>query len=278
MQKKFWIRWQIVSMMGILCLGAFHADDVIKGIKSPQKVMLNGRDVEISAYNIQDENYFKLRDIAALLSDTDKAFDVIYNQDKNIVEVTTDKKYRKIQGDLAPLKEGEVSALKSPQVLEVDLKNQDVKAYNIHGNNYYRLRDLGRILNFDVEYNRAYNKVMVFSEYEVPAAVSEGEIKTEMYIDEDGSKVFKKIYPDEIMNAPMRTCYPRAPKGEIVYDILERGYFNDKGEPVNEYGERINRSYRERMANLMKVKPFELDLRDIKTVDLGGTGGDWKSH
>lgn len=254
------------------------AQDVVKGIKSPQKVMLNGRDVEISAYNIHGENYFKLRDIASLLTDTNKAFDVVYNEKNDSIEVSTNKKYKLIKGDLSPLKDGEVEGIISPQSLKIDGKLENIKAYNIAYNNYFRLRDLGEKLKFDVDYNRLYNKVMIFSEYEIPKAVSEGEIKVQMYRDENGSKVYRSIYPDEIMNAPMRSAYPRAPKGEIVYDILERGYFNDKGEPVNEYGERINSTHRDRIARLAGVKSFELDLRDLKTVDLGGEGGDWHAH
>ena len=45
---------------------------------SPQKVTLDGKEVKISGYNIEDENYFKLRDLAAVLKDTDAKFSVEY--------------------------------------------------------------------------------------------------------------------------------------------------------------------------------------------------------
>ncbi|MEG0798795.1 MAG: WG repeat-containing protein, partial [Acidaminococcaceae bacterium] len=48
----------------------------VTAISSAQKVTVNGKDVAFDAYNINGNNYFKLRDLAFALSGSEKQFDV----------------------------------------------------------------------------------------------------------------------------------------------------------------------------------------------------------
>ena len=54
-------------LLALLAVGA-SAYDVVR---SPQKLMVNGEIVDCDKYNIDGSNYFKLRDLAYLLMDTD---------------------------------------------------------------------------------------------------------------------------------------------------------------------------------------------------------------
>ena len=57
------------------------------------KVKLNGEMKTLVAYNIKDNNYFKLRDIANLLKGTQAEFDVIWNSEKGAIELLSKTAY-----------------------------------------------------------------------------------------------------------------------------------------------------------------------------------------
>lgn len=70
----------------------------------------------------------------------------------------------------------QLTARPSNQPIYVDGQRVDMTAYNIGGNNYVRLRDIGREVDFGVIYNAATNSVYLNStqsyQEESPAAVS----------------------------------------------------------------------------------------------------------
>ena len=55
----------------------------------------------------------------------------------------------------------------SPQSMTVDGEPVNVTAYNLQGNNYFRIRDLGRVLGFGVDFGE--NSTVLIST-ETPAA------------------------------------------------------------------------------------------------------------
>ena len=136
---------------------------------SPQKVTLDGKEVKISGYNIKDENYFKLRDVAAVLKDTDAKFAVDYKEaDKDAkgqVVLTPGKEYEVLDTDLKEVKAESVAIGTNDEVKVVD-KDLEAKAYKIDGNNYYRLRDIAKTLNFGVDYDKETNTVVLTSKVE----------------------------------------------------------------------------------------------------------------
>lgn len=69
-----------------------------------------------------------------------------------------------------------VMATPSPQAIYVDGQRVNMTAFNIGGNNYVKLRDVGQAVNFSVSYNAATKSVQIDSdapyaaESEAPAA------------------------------------------------------------------------------------------------------------
>lgn len=125
---------------------------------SNQKVTLNGKEVAIFGYNIKDENYFKLRDLAAVLKDTDAKFAVDYKD--NVVTLAKGGDYKVLDTDQKSVAEKAKGALTNDKVLV----GEDVlkaTAYKINDNNYYRLRDLGKALGFGVDYDEATRTVLL---------------------------------------------------------------------------------------------------------------------
>ena len=126
------------------------------------KVTVNGKEVPVAAYNIDGNNYFRLRDLASALSGTAKQFDVAWSGDHNVMDITTGKAYTPVGGENAPLEPREpFTASRSGAYVAIDGAVTFIAAYNIDGNNYFRLRDLGRALNFGVTYDAATNTVAI---------------------------------------------------------------------------------------------------------------------
>ena len=115
------------------------------------KLEVNGNAADPTVYKINDSNYFKIRDVAALLNGTEKQFAVGYDGGKNAVTATTGQGYAKQPGDLAGAPAGgSQTAETSNDVIYVNGEKITAEVYKIGGSNYFKLRDLGKALNFYV--------------------------------------------------------------------------------------------------------------------------------
>ncbi|MDU3087682.1 MAG: hypothetical protein E6705_07220 [Peptoniphilus harei] len=125
-----------------------------------QKVKLDGKDVVISGYNIDGYNYFKLRDLAAVLKDSQAKFGVDYKD--GVVTLTKAADYKVVESDQKPVKAESKGMLTNDKVLVGD-KTLTATAYKIDDLNYYKLRDLGKELGFGVGYDEATKSVLLTS-------------------------------------------------------------------------------------------------------------------
>ena len=115
------------------------------------KLEVNGNAADPTVYKINDSNYFKIRDVAALLNGTEKQFAVGYDGTKNAVTATTGQGYDKQSGDLAGAPTGgSQTADPSNDAIYVNGEKITAEVYKINGSNYFKLRDLGKALNFYV--------------------------------------------------------------------------------------------------------------------------------
>ena len=141
------------------------ASDEKMAFVSGENVSLDGRNLQINAYLINRSNYVKIRDVAALLKDTPAKFDLAYDNEKQSVIISKGKNY----SDSFIYKE---SKLKEERIAKetmqkfVDDKGQEIelKGYFIDGYNYFRLRDLGKVLNFGVAYDFKDQRVLLSSD------------------------------------------------------------------------------------------------------------------
>lgn len=130
--------------------------------KSPQleikpsatKVMVNNKDMTVNAYKFDNNNYFSLRNFAILVNGTDKQFEVSFNADKNAINLTSGKPYTKIGGELAVDSNTKANNITKADIkILVDGNEFTLTAQNIDGNNYFKLRDMAKILNINVTYD-----------------------------------------------------------------------------------------------------------------------------
>ena len=153
----------IILTLLLVCVAVPYASAANVAV-SPQNLSVDGVDADCDKYNIDGSNYFKLRDLAQLLSKTDSRFSVSFDEQSNAVTVVSGKEYTPVGGELARGRDQSKTAVVSKQSVLIDGKAADgLSVYNIGGNNYFKLRDLGDALGFTVDYDADSNTAIVLS-------------------------------------------------------------------------------------------------------------------
>ena len=135
---------------------------------SSQKLILDGRTIVCRKYNIGGENYFKLRDLAYLLTGTPSAFSVEYDAARELIVIVTGAEYRPDGSELDA--EPEEGSIASPTFQGVQVNGEmidNLTVYSVDGSNYFNLRELSALLGFGVDYIASDDAVVVRSD---PAA------------------------------------------------------------------------------------------------------------
>ena len=125
---------------------------------SNQSLRVNGQQTVCAAYNINGNNFFKLRDVACLLSGGPARVAVDYDAANRRILLTSGEDYQKTGGELTP-PQAYRNIQPSDQQVTLDGVAVSPTAYNIDGNNYFMLRDLASLLGFAVDYNEAERTV-----------------------------------------------------------------------------------------------------------------------
>ncbi len=156
----------------VLILGATSA--VSAAPKATATVNVDGTPVELVAYNINDNNYFKLRDIANILKGTSAQFDVTWNQAAGAVEIVTGVPYS-TEEELTTEVLINPDAISSNSPVYKNGARIVMAAYNIGGNNFLKLRDIAAAIDFGVTWS-AENGIGIdtASKYEFPETSSAG--------------------------------------------------------------------------------------------------------
>lgn len=132
-----------------------------KAVPTSSTVYVNGQAIEFDAYNINGNNYFKLRDLAYALSGTEKQFEVMWNEQAKAIELISDMPYTPVGGELSK-GDGQVKiANKSNAYIYLNWYRVYPKAYNINNNNYFKLRDIGELFNFGVDWDANTNSIII---------------------------------------------------------------------------------------------------------------------
>ena len=127
--------------------------------KSP--VYVDGKLVNFEAYNIDGYNYFKLRDIAMSLSGGKNTFDTVWSEARQAITLNAGEDYTAYGGELEMGDGRNKEAYASPVSLIMNGEAKNPSAYNINGNNYFKLRDIGEIIGFGVGYDDGSKAVYI---------------------------------------------------------------------------------------------------------------------
>lgn len=121
-------------------------------VANTQPVCIDGYKYNAVAYNIDGNNYFKLRDIAKMLNGTVKTFDIKYDASTNSIDMLSFFDYTSVGGELTPGDGVTRNAVSSSAFLTLDGIPIQATCYNIDGNNYFKLRDVTDALDCRVEW------------------------------------------------------------------------------------------------------------------------------
>lgn len=155
---------------------------------TPQQVYLNQEDITRYArgYNINQTNYYKLRDIQSILNKTDKKFKIQYVNRGLFGDILITRNQADDGVDLKeqyPTLDNLKISLGQDKVF-VDKVYTQVKSYKINGENYYKLRDICDLLGVTVNYNQQTNSVELHTigvatpkleEPKIPTDIQEGQ-------------------------------------------------------------------------------------------------------
>lgn len=136
-------------------------EEVSKVTATPtaSKVLVNGKEVSFEAYNINGNNYFKLRDLAQVVSGTEKQFQVAWDNENKVINLLSNESYTSVGAELAAgdgvSKEGILNTSK----IYKDGQEINLTAYNINGNNYFKLRDVTEAFNIGVTWDSSTSTV-----------------------------------------------------------------------------------------------------------------------
>jgi uncharacterized protein YkwD len=157
-----------------------HASQSIYTVATTANIVVNNKTITPRAYNIQGHNYFMLRDIAHYVKDSQKAFDVGWNQETATIIIETGKPY--LGGTVS--KSSDVVVVSEVRVSKAKvLKNGvplSMTGYVIDGNTYYKLRDMGSAFGFNVFWDGAKNKVVIDTEVIAETVIKNQELSYEV--------------------------------------------------------------------------------------------------
>jgi hypothetical protein len=141
---------------------------VLTAVPTASTVLVNGENVSFDAYNISGNNYFKLRDLAYALNGTEKQFDVGWDGNNNRVTLTDGRPYTAVGGEMASKGAGDKTPTPTSSDLSFNFADYDGPipnfgfiAYNIEGNNYFKLRDIAYAFDFGVDWDGARNTIVI---------------------------------------------------------------------------------------------------------------------
>lgn len=162
--KRTLVSYLLALALLLALLPASRAAAPVPGFSviSPQGLRVGGVEYDVQAYNIDDYNYFKLRDLAYLLNGTGSQFSVGWDAAAGTVSITTGEAYKPNGGELHIGEDKSSLTVPSAQTIRINGKTRDdLTVYNIGGENYFKLRELGTALGFSVDYDSASNAAVV---------------------------------------------------------------------------------------------------------------------
>ena len=156
----------------VICLSGYtdaiiHIEKNIDASPNESNVLVNGEKVSFDAYNINGNNYFKLRDLAFVLNGTEKQFAVTYISQENEIILLPGVKYEPVGGEMSQgksqVKDAKPSSINTFFLDDTSksINQISLKAYNIGGNIYFMLRDIGKTFDFGVSWDGKNKSIII---------------------------------------------------------------------------------------------------------------------
>ena len=165
MKKALCIFLSVVLLSGSCITGTFSANAQVVATPTDAAVIINGGFMGFEAYEIDGYNYFKLRDIAFAINGTDKNFEVVWDESTNSVRLISKTAYTPVGGEMQKKTPDTISVSPTNSAVYHDGYLQNLSAYLINGNNYFKLRDILAVFDIDVSWD-SFSKLIYFDSFD----------------------------------------------------------------------------------------------------------------
>lgn len=125
----------------------------LKATPISSKVIVDGNEISFDAYTIEGNNYFKLRDLATVVSETEKEFEVTWDGEKNAINLISNKTYTLLGGEMTKGDGKPKTPVLNTSIIYKDGKELKLTAYTINGSNYFKLRDIAEAFDIGVTWD-----------------------------------------------------------------------------------------------------------------------------
>ncbi len=161
---------------------SYQATQVVNATKS--SIYVNSTLVDVDAYMINDNNFIKLRDMAYMINNTNKNFEVTWNNETQSIEMLSNTTYTEVGGELVQSDGSSKVANLNQSQIYVDGKPLTLVAYKIDDNNYFKLRDIMEIFDVYVGWEASNNAVILDTSksYEVTESTTQAQVNQDLNI------------------------------------------------------------------------------------------------
>ena len=134
-------------------------NNYIEATPSPYEIRVSGEKKDIVGYDIKGSNYLSIREVAEAINDTASSFSVAWDEGKRAIVINLGTTYQS---------SGEMLQQKVPQnAISIDTKiyihDKEVMlpTYKINGTTYFKLRDLGDLLQIQINWLKEENCISI---------------------------------------------------------------------------------------------------------------------
>ncbi len=220
-----------------LTLFATEVKSRVQALPTQAKVVIDGKEVSFEAYSIEDSHYFKLRDLAQAINGTAAQFAVEWDDNKQAIDLITNRPYVAVGGELGKGDGSTKEALLLKKPIYKDNNKVSLAAYTIKDVNYFKLRDLATHLDFYLGWDAVTHTIYIHTELTHTGAIKQPADTTlpePFFLDEENLQIpvttplqyprSQKDYEDIIlyMVANKQDTY------ELTYNSAMRQSFQDK--------------------------------------------------
>lgn len=143
----------ILIIIFSLLMGNVYAEDIDIAIEK-QTLSVNEKTIDIYSYNINNESYFMLRDIAYILNNTNKQINILWDSEKNAIKILNNVEYTSTDSHLHNIEKSKPTyIIPSPTDIYLDEDKIDITSYKIDDSNYIRLQDIMLLLDICMLYD-----------------------------------------------------------------------------------------------------------------------------
>jgi len=136
--------------------------DTVVATRLDSSTRVNDQNHNFHTFEVDGQNFIRVRDLAYMLSDTPMRFSVAWNSENRTVELRSNSPYVAVGHELTKVDPGGKTGTTAGSLIFIDERLRNFNTLNIGGETYFRLRDLASAFDFSINWN-AQNQSIIIS-------------------------------------------------------------------------------------------------------------------